>query len=59
MRHIIIAAAALAALTVAAPASAQVKLDAGPDGVGVRVGPRHDRVIREYDRGKVRPSLSA
>ena len=39
MKKLLFAAAATAALTVAAPASAQVYLGADPWGAGVRVGP--------------------
>jgi hypothetical protein len=42
MKHLLVAAAAAAALTMAVPASAQVTLDAGPRGAEVHVGPRHD-----------------
>jgi hypothetical protein len=39
MKKLFLIAAAFAALTVAAPANAQVNIRAGEHGVGVRVGP--------------------
>jgi hypothetical protein len=43
MKKLFLIAAAFAALTVAVPANAQVNIRAGENGVGVRVGPGHDR----------------
>lgn len=43
MKKLFLIAAAFAALTVAVPASAQVNIRAGENGVGVRVGPAPDR----------------
>ena len=39
MKRIVLAVAALAAMAVAAPASAQVFVGADPGGVGVQIGP--------------------
>jgi hypothetical protein len=44
MKKLFLIAAAFAALTVAVPANAQVNIRAGENGIGVRVGPGHDRV---------------
>lgn len=43
MKKLLLIAAAFIAVSVAAPASAQVNIRAGEHGVGVRVGPGHDR----------------
>lgn len=45
MKKLLLIAAAFAALTVAVPASAQVNIRAGENGVGVRVGPAPDRGV--------------
>ena len=51
MKKLILIAAAVAAVSVAAPASAQVVIRGGENGVAVRVGPGYDR---GYHRGHYR-----
>jgi hypothetical protein len=51
MKRIVMLVAAAAALGLAVPASAQVVVRGGGDGVAVRVGPGYDRGYhRGYDR---------
>ena len=57
MKKLLLIAAAFVAVSIAAPASAQVNIRAGESGVGVRVGPGHDRGVhrgRGMHRGNVR-----
>lgn len=55
MKKLLLIAAAVAAVGVAAPASAQVNIRAGDNGVAVRVGPGHDH---GYHRGHWRRSYA-
>jgi hypothetical protein len=59
MKKLLLIAAACVAVSVAGPASAQVNIRAGEHGVGVRVGPGHDRGLHRghhhgMHRGDVR-----
>jgi hypothetical protein len=45
MKKLLLIAAAFVAVSIAAPANAQVNIRAGESGVGVRVGPGHDRGV--------------
>jgi hypothetical protein len=53
MKKLLLIAAAAAAVSVAVPASAQVVIRGGENGVAVRVGPGHDRGLhRGHYRGR-------
>jgi hypothetical protein len=59
MKKLMILSAAVATLALAAPASAQVRIDAGPGGVEVGVGghrhyDRHYHGYRAYSAGRCR-----
>jgi hypothetical protein len=61
MKKLLLIAAAFVAVSIAAPASAQVNIRAGENGVGVRVGPGHDRGMHrgQYrNRGHYRGSYA-
>jgi hypothetical protein len=51
MKRIVLAVAALAAMAVAAPASAQVFVGADPGGVGVQIGPVGAGIGPRWDDG--------
>jgi hypothetical protein len=49
MKKLLLIAAAFIAVSVAAPAAnAQVNIRAGESGIGVRVGPSHDRGVHRH-----------
>jgi hypothetical protein len=49
MKKLLLIAAAVAVVGMTAPASAQVNIRAGEHGVGVRVGPSHDRGVHRHN----------